>query len=320
MSTRLLDLMMREGGWRADTVKGCVPFIIDNVQQYMTQDMGSHYTWDDFPNLAPPFSRYWMEYESRAPHAPTPNRTYQMQSGVGVYVARIPEDNVQCLTESAQQGPQFQEQLETFIATSDEAKWLLNFVLWDRRSDEPLQDDDPIVLIARMQVLVKADGSRASTRVAMEVFDGSFNDPLPTSLLFAGLSPFLLATSFMHCKNVERVERVAPRHERKRAKREGQLPLVTYKTLVIEPMTRVLHTEGGRGAGTNLKLAMHICRGHFKTFDEKPLFGKHRGMFFWNDQVRSKHSDRAVAKRDDVHPARDESGIAITQSRPIGED
>lgn len=48
--------------------------------------------------------------------------------------------------------------------------------------------------------------------------------------------------------------------------------------------------------------AMHICRGHFKHFDEKPLFGKHRGMFFWGDQVRNTESNRAVAKRYDVHP------------------
>ena len=43
-----------------------------------------------------------------------------------------------------------------------------------------------------------------------------------------------------------------------------------------------------RGLGDVYKRqALHICRGHFKTFtDIAPLFGKLRGTYWWADHIR----------------------------------
>ena len=52
-------------------------------------------------------------------------------------------------------------------------------------------------------------------------------------------------------------------------------------------MTRILDTEGGIGRGGGLKQALHICRGHFKDYrDGRGLFGKHKGLYWWEQNVR----------------------------------
>jgi hypothetical protein len=43
--------------------------------------------------------------------------------------------------------------------------------------------------------------------------------------------------------------------------------------------------NGGKD-GISLAKALHICRGHFKNFDDKPLFGKLTGTYWWQPHVR----------------------------------
>jgi hypothetical protein len=107
--------------------------------------------------------------------------------------------------------------------------------------------------------------------------------------LFAGL----LTLSFMHCKNIDVVEVAPPPAlSRKHEKRTG-LPLVTYKTLDISPMRRVLDSEG-KAQANGLRKAMHICRGHFKSYTaEAPLFGRHHGTYWWADRIRG---DQALGR------------------------
>jgi len=96
----------------------------------------------------------------------------------------------------------------------------------------------------------------------------------------------LFAVSLMHCKNVsldtvEPPEKASAKHRRKHGK-----PLITYRVLNASAMTRTLESEGDR-ASNGLRHALHICRGHFKTYTAKaPLFGKYTGEYWWADQVR----------------------------------
>ncbi len=112
----------------------------------------------------------------------------------------------------------------------------------------------------------------------------------------AGLfHPYLLATSFMHCKNVVRIENTPPAKASARRIKEGRPALVSYYTLQIEPMREVLKREGG--VETNgLKRALHICRGHFATYDEKPLFGRVKGTFWIPQHTRGSARQGIVAK------------------------
>lgn len=119
----------------------------------------------------------------------------------------------------------------------------------------------------------------------------------------------LLGFSLANCKNVtherERLSAAAslsPRRakfNRKAAAGDG-LGRVTYRTLRIEPMT----ARGRRDQAEAELLAggsrLHICRGHFKDFREKGLFGKLHGLYWWESQLRGNpergrvHKDYAV--------------------------
>jgi len=50
-------------------------------------------------------------------------------------------------------------------------------------------------------------------------------------------------------------------------------------------MRRVLETEG-QSQTLGIPRALHICRGHFATYTERPLFGKYRGTFWVPMHVR----------------------------------
>lgn len=126
------------------------------------------------------------------------------------------------------------------------------------------------------------------------------------------LYPTLLALSFVHARNVV-IESVtpSPKVAKARQRRTGQPP-VRYHVLRIEALKEILKTEGKAGDG-GLRQALHLCRGHFKTFTpEAPLLGRHVGTFWWAPQVRGTAkrlilTDYEVqppesALRDDGHP------------------
>jgi hypothetical protein len=98
-------------------------------------------------------------------------------------------------------------------------------------------------------------------------------------------APALLAVSFLHCRNVTTRTVIAPPRINAARIRRGRKPFHRYHTLVIEPMTNILRTEG-TVEQDGLAKALHICRGHFKTYRERPLFGRLRGTWWWQDSVR----------------------------------
>lgn len=94
------------------------------------------------------------------------------------------------------------------------------------------------------------------------------------------------AVAFMHCKNVA-LDAVEPdgclNRERRKA---GLKPFLRYHTINIEPIKKVLKTEGNIETD-GLKKALHICRGHFATYTEdRPLFGHTVGTVWKPAHVR----------------------------------
>ena len=108
------------------------------------------------------------------------------------------------------------------------------------------------------------------------------------------LIPLLFAISLMHCRNVSlRTVQPAQSVSRKAQRRRGH-PLLRYQVLEISPMRRILDTEGA-ATTKGLGHALHICRGHFKTYTrEAPLFGKHVGRYWWPDVARGTPARGAV--------------------------
>lgn len=119
------------------------------------------------------------------------------------------------------------------------------------------------------------------------------------------LKPFLLALSFLHCKNVERVPQYpSPKLNKKRQTRNLP-PLNKFHTLEIASMKRILQLTADQYRGvkgvSGIEMALHKCRGHFKHFTpEKPLFGHHVGTWFWSDHERGTIRRGTVTKRYEV--------------------
>jgi hypothetical protein len=113
------------------------------------------------------------------------------------------------------------------------------------------------------------------------------------------IDPFLLGISFMHCNNVQILEAEVPRQLiNKQIKKHGRVP-VRYYVLNIEPFKEVLRAEGCSDE-VGAKKALHICRGHFKNYEEHGLFGKHYGRYWWSDAVRGSKEQGIVIKDYDV--------------------
>jgi hypothetical protein len=109
--------------------------------------------------------------------------------------------------------------------------------------------------------------------------------------------PAFLAVAFMHCKNVTmKTERPPKKLNHSRVKK-GRRALITYRMLEIEPMKKVLRSEGN-AEETGIKQALHITRGHFKDYrnSEKGLFGRYKGLWWWDQHVAGKAEHGTVVK------------------------
>lgn len=110
------------------------------------------------------------------------------------------------------------------------------------------------------------------------------------------MNPLLLSVSFLHCRNVvmRQSESAGPRRKRCVA-RHGVEP-VRYYSLEIQAMREVLRAEGGMLGGERLPRALHICRGHFKTYQDLGLFGKYKGTFWVPMHLRGTAEEGVVKK------------------------
>jgi hypothetical protein len=99
------------------------------------------------------------------------------------------------------------------------------------------------------------------------------------------LDTALMVVSMVNCSNVGMADEIPdyPRPARRRLARKDK-PLLTFKRLHIKPHKS--HPSTGV-TGDGGKTAIHLVRGHFKTFTpERPLLGKHTGTFWWQPMVR----------------------------------
>jgi hypothetical protein len=232
-------------------------FFIDNVAEYSS--FGEIDLFKDCPNIAPPFPYIFMEFRS------------PLTSPVGNAV-------------------KYGAFLSYFESNKDMANWEV-FIhvfaqLRDRTIGSPFVNH---IFIDGNGVVVGVDQWKYKT-----LRDGGKGLDTARKLTDSISLIALLAISFLHCKNVTRVPHGS--HLGSKAKRERHAPHIRYHTLVIEPMKKILREEG-QSEKTGLKMALHICRGHFKDFREgKGLFGKFKDIYWWDSQVRGSLSEGIVTK------------------------
>ena len=108
--------------------------------------------------------------------------------------------------------------------------------------------------------------------------------------------PALMTISFMHCKNVTLDTITPPEKLSRRHLKVNGRPLVSYSELRIDPIRKVLEAQR-LGVGGSLRKALHLCRGHFKTFSaDAPLLGRAAGTYWWGPQIRGAQSAGVTVK------------------------
>lgn len=122
------------------------------------------------------------------------------------------------------------------------------------------------------------------------------------------IASHLFAVSLMHCKNVTlREERVSEKLQKARARRGRPGFLVKWSVLEIEPMKKILRSEG-KSESLGLPEALRICRGHFKDYRQSGLFGKIKGVFWWDATVRGESKNGVIIKDYSVNPPKVSEG------------
>lgn len=295
-------------------VQQCTLIDIDNVARYYFEG-STQENWsfrDDFPNIAPPLPAMFFEFKA-------PRIIVSDKFGITEWAAKYPgleafgigmwaHDADPATTYNVSGTPL--SGIRWFVET-------LHFIDIGKRAEpQPL-------LSIRFPVDVdgmwySADGGKSivlsfvpresglawaqANNLTFEEYVSSLGEECKGMLY-----PVCLALSFMHCKNV--VQRLVKPEDwmvKNAQKKRRPIP-VTYRVLDIEPMKTVLHSEG-QSEKTGLKKALHICRGHFKTYDEKPLFGRVKGTFWWPSTVRGSLSEGAVVKDYRVHEPKPKNG------------
>lgn len=103
----------------------------------------------------------------------------------------------------------------------------------------------------------------------------------------------ICALLLIGCKNIGTEIIVPPDKLNAKRKRVGRTELFSYHTLVIKPTGKKQESIPKHLWNNRI----HICRGHFKEYTEdRKLFGKYTGRYWWQPSVRGRNKDGVVMK------------------------
>jgi hypothetical protein len=288
-------------------------FDITNVSDYFyASDKG--WNIEEFTNLAPLFGNFWMEINrpklrrTRADDSPR-----VIARSVGVFFQAFEKEAME---------KEHNDHAAIYCANVgqeryDAARWICQAQIFIEWPDEN-------VLVGPCGVWHYA--VEKDLRVRYVEPHNYTDDPRIIEKweeVIPALQPVLwacfLAQWLLHCHNVVQVVHdptvEVPKLARANAKR-GR-PMLTFKTLAIEPMKKLIRQAGGENerGEPQYSQAQHVIRGHTKTYTkERPLFGKHAGTWFWSDHDAGTDKGRAVQKDYKVKTVRKEGGKYDTDS------
>lgn len=108
----------------------------------------------------------------------------------------------------------------------------------------------------------------------------------------------LFSLLLLNCKNVSYKEIPCSPKLAKRYKERHSTPRPKEYTLLINPLKKSSKSEST--SSTSPPKALHLCRGHFKNYDEKPLFGKLKGTYWWPAHARGDASNGLIQKNYEI--------------------
>ena len=259
----------------------------------------------DFPNIAPPWPNFFIEFAMPstvcmvAPEGsemvpwegPQAFGLHWMAGARGSHDFHLQQTLFKSLSDTA-----LPEVRPIYLRAAEEAAWFGHVHLYSE--SHAFHPDGPVWLL----LFPITAGGRFfecdhpeygdSSIVAIEMPAEPIRWPLPIKptiqrVIWMAIGASLMTLSLCHCKNVLISPTTPPVRLSKKFERKHGKPLVQYNIINIQPMIRILDVEGN-ASGDGLKHALHICRGHFKDYQVRGLFGREylRGRYWWPAHVR----------------------------------
>lgn len=292
---KLVHHVLRPQGWN--------PVLVDvgNVAQYYYEGTEKEvFDWQrDFPNIAPPWPQ--AVYGLRSPRR-------LLSEGKEINVRDGGRELAVSMLAVDLRDPSEVEAVRTYlqkrkIRISDlrleQARWFMKLMLYGD-AGFPNPSYGMIVMVDHNgQYLHPSPEARFAFLNPRGLVGEDANYITNGGEIF--VEPVMLAISFLHCKNTTVQDVPPPPKLAKRTLERYGIPMNTCKVLNISPMTKIM--SGAAGNGASLVKRLHICRGHFKDYRERGLFGKERGLFWWSQHVRGEKAAGSVTNEYNVQVA-----------------
>ena len=271
-------------GYLRQTLHQAQCFQISNIARYMISESDEEYEglMQQIPCIKLPFPTCWVEYEF-------PDTMRTKKHGVVPMYDEIRGGQLGMLmVEDKKPTPKS----EFFYMMTEE-----------NSTPEALE-------ITRSALVSDQNISTISTRTCLAYRDGSIREAPFTRIVLIGTEtrryagmvvtppvqgsdvfPFFETVMFwaigmLHCRNVKSVP-LTPSRKQHPANRKERRAQIRFHVLKVEVPTRTRATSSTSSTeSTGRQFSAHICRGHFKDFREKGLFGKNKGVYWWSPQLR----------------------------------
>lgn len=288
---RFIDEIINKGFQFENNIMPVV-FNVSNIFQYYFQRQSDEPI--EFPNLAPPFNFYFMEAKAPAWLMIEGKRINWVGSPKWGVLFRAYADPLYSLEKGGWR------KIIEHCRDPKQIKWIIKSIIFLENRPTSSPDLMGQIIYALDNLGKRIDlGNEEYYLFSLLPHQLEKTPDLSDKQVAEGclqyLAPFEWATCFLHCKNVK-ISDVIPEeklnilHEQKYGH-----PLMKYKILNITP-ARKIGTTDHHIPEKRSNQALHICRGHFKLFEERPLFGKYSGLYWWESQIRGNKKRGIILK------------------------
>lgn len=283
------------------------------AQWWLRDDERTDYPWSAYSCVVPPYESLWMEfvYPSQVRDRGVMRDVPRFLFGLGLHLRSIEIDdetaesirghhNEFLSTAISQYLPRTPMKHHGKLDDSDTAaRWLVighsfmssrNRVLPSNLWAMTLDTNGKFACVVSVPLpwTIMALAAGLSIETAREMFFALPEQQKATAMdaMRTGEEqPFMFCLALIHCRNVEVVDRPAPPAPILKQRAKKGIPYIQYKTLEVMPLRKV-YQNGQRKNGEPEPKALHFVRGHFKDFTAKGLFGKYKGVYWWDSAVR----------------------------------
>jgi len=177
-------------------------------------------------------------------------------------------------------------QIFQFAKHREQALWVHDGLAWLVSPNKPLFEIDNNIFGIQK-------GGESATVWPKPILQNHWRELFPNMNGIIILNSLLIV---LNCKNIVLKKEHPDRKLNLARAKKGKPPLFAYHTLHVKVPT--MRTEAdGEDADSGRTQRVHLCRGHFKTYTEdKPLFGKYTGRYWWPWMVRGDKKKGLVIK------------------------